>query len=625
MNPGIIFMLLLISCCLAGNASVLVVSQSHPGSADDNPGTGEKPFKTISAAAKLANPGDTVLVHKGVYRERVTPARGGEEGKPIIYQAVPGEEVIIKGSEVWKPEWRKIDGNVFSAEFDRKIFKSGNPFLKNIFSDATYGNKPDKIPGFRQCAGQVFVDGMMLYEKPDERKVKSEAGTWTVSKNREGLIVHFPESVRDVGKAVVEISVRDRIFAPHRRGLGHIHVRGFVFEHCANPGMRPEPQFGAVSPRSGHHWVIENNTIRLAKTIGLDCGSEGWVPELFTDIDEADRRIIIGGNHLIKGNTVSDNGLCGIAGWNHKGTKIIGNIVERNNSLGFHMEEEMGGMKFHNSDVLVEGNLVRDNNAWGIWIDNQNIGSRVTRNVILNNAMGGIFVELVDGPSIVDNNVIAFSRPFPERSFGAGNGHGIYTHDASGTVFANNLVFKTADFGILMRTVTSRKIKEKLVETSDQRILNSVIANEKLINLPYPNQRSKNNVCDFNVYVSDKKDKTPCFGINWFGTSKDLKEKTERAVNEKIDWSKLGIDEWRKIMAMDSDSIETKGLKIELDSKTLVLKINVDNVNVLPKCKPVSGVEKDIFGNPYLKSDCIPGPFQNLRVGIQEFKLWPVR
>ena len=285
------------------------------------------------------------------------------------------------------------------------MFKSGNPFLKNIFSDANYGGKPEKMPEFRQCTGQVFIDGQMLYEKPDEEKVKSEAGTWTVSKNKGGLIVHSPESVKDIGSSVVEISVRDRIFAPHRRGLGHIQVKGFIFEHCANPGMRPEPQMGAVSPRSGHHWVFENNTIRFAKTIGLDCGSEGWLPDLFTDIDETDRKIMIGGNHLIKGNTVSDNGLCGIAGWNHKGTKIIGNVVERNNNLGFHIEEEMGGMKLHNSDVLIEGNLVRDNNAWGIWLDNQNIGARVTRNVILNNSMGGIFVELVDGPSIVDNNI----------------------------------------------------------------------------------------------------------------------------------------------------------------------------------------------------------------------------
>jgi hypothetical protein len=44
---------------------------------DGNPGTEARPFKTISAAASVAGPGDTITVHEGVYRERVNPPRGG--------------------------------------------------------------------------------------------------------------------------------------------------------------------------------------------------------------------------------------------------------------------------------------------------------------------------------------------------------------------------------------------------------------------------------------------------------------------------------------------------------------------------------------------------------------------
>lgn len=32
-------------------------------------GSAEKPFVTISKAAKIAMPGDTITVHEGVYRE----------------------------------------------------------------------------------------------------------------------------------------------------------------------------------------------------------------------------------------------------------------------------------------------------------------------------------------------------------------------------------------------------------------------------------------------------------------------------------------------------------------------------------------------------------------------------
>ena len=39
---------------------------------DTNDGSLAKPFKTISAAANVAMPGDVITVHSGVYREQIT-------------------------------------------------------------------------------------------------------------------------------------------------------------------------------------------------------------------------------------------------------------------------------------------------------------------------------------------------------------------------------------------------------------------------------------------------------------------------------------------------------------------------------------------------------------------------
>jgi hypothetical protein len=61
------------------------------GGDDVNPGTPGAPLRTIQRAADLAQPGDVVTVHAGVYRERVNPPRGGEsDAKRIVYQAAPG-------------------------------------------------------------------------------------------------------------------------------------------------------------------------------------------------------------------------------------------------------------------------------------------------------------------------------------------------------------------------------------------------------------------------------------------------------------------------------------------------------------------------------------------------------
>ena len=74
---------------------------------DNHDGSAAKPYRTISAAARMAHPGDVITVHEGTYRERVTPPRGGEsDSRRITYQAAAGEKVVIKGSEVvrdWKP------------------------------------------------------------------------------------------------------------------------------------------------------------------------------------------------------------------------------------------------------------------------------------------------------------------------------------------------------------------------------------------------------------------------------------------------------------------------------------------------------------------------------------------
>ena len=77
-----------------------------PDGNDAHSGSRDLPVKTISAAAEKAMAGDIVLVLEGVYRERVAPPRGGENGKPIIYRGEPGRRVVIKGSNIWRPDWK---------------------------------------------------------------------------------------------------------------------------------------------------------------------------------------------------------------------------------------------------------------------------------------------------------------------------------------------------------------------------------------------------------------------------------------------------------------------------------------------------------------------------------------
>lgn len=125
---------------------------------DAQPGTAERPFLTLSAAAQQAQPGDTVTVHKGVYRERVNPPRGGTSAtQRIVYQAAPGESVAIKGSEV-VTDWTRVQGDVWKAVVPNEFFGAYNPFAEVLTGDWYIDDKWD------HHQGAVYLNGHWLHE-----------------------------------------------------------------------------------------------------------------------------------------------------------------------------------------------------------------------------------------------------------------------------------------------------------------------------------------------------------------------------------------------------------------------------------------------------------------------------
>ena len=52
-------------------------------------------FRSIAQAAKAVTPGDTVLIHDGVYREAVVIEKSGSSERPIRFVAAPMARVIV--------------------------------------------------------------------------------------------------------------------------------------------------------------------------------------------------------------------------------------------------------------------------------------------------------------------------------------------------------------------------------------------------------------------------------------------------------------------------------------------------------------------------------------------------
>jgi hypothetical protein len=120
---------------LEGRALLSTYYVSTSGSNADL-GTLSQPFKSIQHAAALAQPGDTVLVCGGVYRETIKPARSGTAAAPITFKPYNGEPVTVSGADA-VAGW---------LNYGKSIYKARQSW------DLGFGNN------------QVFVDGQMMIE-----------------------------------------------------------------------------------------------------------------------------------------------------------------------------------------------------------------------------------------------------------------------------------------------------------------------------------------------------------------------------------------------------------------------------------------------------------------------------
>ncbi|MFC1596950.1 right-handed parallel beta-helix repeat-containing protein [Planctomycetota bacterium] len=380
------------------NALSREIHVSQSGS-DSGPGSQARPYLTINKAASAAQPGDTVIVHAGTYREWVKPPRGGTgETKRITYRAAPGETVLIKGSQRIT-SWTQQGGGVWRAELPSAFFADYNPYALNVSGGwLNYGQWHHR--------GDVYLNGEAFHEKETAPEVDEREESWHCQVDGDVTIIRANFAGADPNKEVAEINVRESLFMPEITGLKYITVDGFHFMHAAANWAPPgvELQTGAVGPRMGKHWIIENCTVTNARCVGIILGQAPGV-----DLEDIDAY----GDHIVRNNVIRRCGQAGIAGLKGATRSVIsGNFIENTNYRKEFGGWETAAIKFHLSvDTVISGNLIRGvfrqkQGAFGIWIDFGNQGIRITRNVIYNTEAATVFLEMNHGPILVDNNVL---------------------------------------------------------------------------------------------------------------------------------------------------------------------------------------------------------------------------
>ena len=240
---------------------------------DANPGTQAAPLRTIQRAADLAQPGDVITVHEGVYRERINPPRGGEsDTERIVYQAAPGEKVEIKGSEVVK-DWVKVQDDVWKVTLPNSFFGSFNPYSDLIHGD-WFNPK-----GREHHTGAVYLNGDWLTEAAKLDDVLKPAGAaplWFGQVDKDNTTIWAQFKGVNPNEQLVEINVRQTVFYPDKPGRNYITVRGFTLRHAATPWAPPTAeQIGLIGTHWSKGWIIENNVISHSICSGIALGKHG--------------------------------------------------------------------------------------------------------------------------------------------------------------------------------------------------------------------------------------------------------------------------------------------------------------------------------------------------------------
>lgn len=232
---------------------------------DANPGTLGSPLHTIQAAANLAQAGDVITVHEGVYRERITPPRGGEsDTKRIVYRTAEGEKVEIKGSEVIK-NWVKHYGSVWMVTLSNSFFNDYNPYVDLVRGD-WFNDK-----GRDHHTGEVYLNGKSLWEMESLEKVhkskplkdvydpEGSTYTWFCESDDENTTIYANFQGADPNKELVEINLRKACFYPSSTGINFITVSGFQMSQAATQWSPPTAeQIGLIGTNWSKGWIIEN-------------------------------------------------------------------------------------------------------------------------------------------------------------------------------------------------------------------------------------------------------------------------------------------------------------------------------------------------------------------------------
>lgn len=385
---------IVLSVGLAAQAKVWHVSQE--------PLPGIEPhgqIRTISEAVERLEPGDTAVIHGGVYCERVVVEGNGTSDEPIVLRAAEGEHVVLTGADRLT-DWTPVPG-------DERVYVA--PCPHEFIAWAKHNTHPsDEYHRLIGRAEQVFINGYPLHQVLEREQVGR--GSFFVDLDADRLYVRPATDEPIAGdKAMVEASVRDRILIVEGE---HVRIEGLRFRYAAN-----RAQQGAVEIE-GDHVTVEDCTFERTNASGAE----------FT-----------GENVTVRNCTFAHNGQLGFGANRAHRLHLTGCTVRNNNTKNFNRGWEAGGNKIClTRGAVLEHSTFIENRGNGIWFDIGNEDCVVRNCLIAHNENAGLFYEISYALHAYGNVIVGNGFAFTPGAWGAAAG--ISISSSPGCTVERNLI-----------------------------------------------------------------------------------------------------------------------------------------------------------------------------------------
>jgi parallel beta-helix repeat protein len=344
-GSAVVASLVLLPATAATAATTWYVDGTSPSCTDAaTGGTQATPFCTITAGAKKAvNPGDSVIVAPGTYREQVTVAGSGTATTPITFTAAGPGVVVVGTQDVSDPAgW--------------------SPTATAAWS------RPFAVPS---APRQVFVDGNRL----------ATASSATTTTNGS----FFYDSVAKV--LYVDLGGGNP-------GTGHTIEAGaqtYGFNVASRSGVVIDG-FTTRRQNSAGFRVLSGSAVTVSGTTATDSGGNGVLIDSSTTSDV-----------LVSGCTVSGSASVGVRVVNSVGTTVSGCTSHDNGFHGFALSASQG-VRLEGDTAFDNAVIGGTSTAAGFDINNASTDSVVVRSTAYGNQDSGIQVYNGSDRTVVARN-----------------------------------------------------------------------------------------------------------------------------------------------------------------------------------------------------------------------------